>query len=644
MDQIGPYKVTGEIGRGGMGVVLRGIDPAIGRQVAIKVILFRDLNDPKEREMLRTRLFREAHAAGILSHPGIVTVYYVGEEGETAFIAMEYVDGPTLQKLLSAPQPPGKEVLRRVLWQTAVALDYAHSKGIIHRDIKPANIMLDENGSVKICDFGIAKGLLEQTSLTQAGTSLGTPTYMSPQQIQAEAVDHRTDQYSLGVMAYQLLTGKTPYQGDRMPTLIYHIVNDPPPPAHGVNPSLSPGVNEVLQKVLAKNPDDRYKNCSEFVGALLEKWDPSPTPVPRSGEQPPTSTMHWGTPPAATQPNVTRQLGRMKTEVLIVPEQAEPETKRTTRPRNKWLAPGLVAGVLLLGAGMAGVYFYEEHRHGTQTSVEKKDSTSPPPVTPPPNAPEKKDSTTPPPAGQNAPPTPGEPIVVESFAAQPRKISSGSAATLTWSVKNAVEVRIDPGIGVVAATGTRSVSPQEPTTYTLTAKDASGASKTETVAIQVTSPASIVEFSASPAEIQSGHAAVLRWNVTGAEDVSLDQGIGKVSPQGSRGVYPTASKTYVLEAKGTGGSVSKSVAVTVTSSGSAKIAKFSADPGTITAGDTTVLRWEVLNASEVRIEPGVGAVEAQGVFKVSPQSTTKYKLYASFEKGTFFKEITVKVK
>ena len=172
MEQIGPYKVIGEIGRGGMGVVLRGLDPAIGRPVAIKVIHLQEFSDPKDREMLRARLFREAQAAGILNHPGIVTVYYVGEEGENAFIAMEYVNGPSLEKLLSAPQPPGRDVLRRVFWQTAAALDYAHSKGIVHRDIKPANIMLDESGTVKICDFGIAKGLAG-TDCTHASRDRG---------------------------------------------------------------------------------------------------------------------------------------------------------------------------------------------------------------------------------------------------------------------------------------------------------------------------------------------------------------------------------------------------------------------------------------------------------------------------------------
>jgi len=259
--------------------VLHGVDPAIGRSVAIKLILLQEFPDPKDREMLRSRLFREAQAAGILNHPGIVTVYYVGEEGENAFIAMEYVNGPNLEKVLSAAQPPAREVLRRVLWQTAAALDYAHSKGIIHRDIKPANIMLDESGTVKICDFGIAKGLAGQTSLTQAGTSLGSPFYMSPEQIRGGDLDHRSDQYSLGVVAYQALTGKRPFQSGQIQSLFFHIMNDPPPLAHQVNSAVAPAVSQVLQKALAKDPAARYSNCTEFVRALLESWDAGPAPA-----------------------------------------------------------------------------------------------------------------------------------------------------------------------------------------------------------------------------------------------------------------------------------------------------------------------------------------------------------------------------
>jgi serine/threonine-protein kinase len=339
MERIGPYKVLGEIGRGGMGVVLRGLDPAIGRSVAIKVIHLQEFSDPKDREILRARLFREAQAAGILSHPGIVTVYYVGEEGENAFIAMEYVNGPTLEKVLSAPQPPGRDVLRRVFWQTAAALDYAHSKGIVHRDIKPANIMLDESGTVKICDFGIAKGLAEQTALTQAGTAVGSPFYMSPEQIRGGGLDGRADQYSLGVVAYQALTGKRPFQSEQIQSLFFHIMNEPPLPAYQVNSALGPEVSAVLQKALAKDAPSRYASCTEFVRALLEAWDAEPAPAtpPKLATPPPASAPPHGVATVEPRPTV-------------------PAPPRAGPPAKLWIG-GLGAVVALAGLGIGAFYW-----------------------------------------------------------------------------------------------------------------------------------------------------------------------------------------------------------------------------------------------------------------------------------------------
>lgn len=636
MERIGPYKVMEEIGRGGMGVVLHGVDPAIGRSVAIKIILLQEFSDPKDREMLRTRLFREAQAAGILSHPGIVTVYYVGEEGENAFIAMEYVKGPTLEKVLSASPPPSKELLRQVFWQTAAALDYAHGKGIIHRDIKPANIMLDESGAVKICDFGIAKGLAGQASLTQTGTSVGSPYYMSPEQIQGERLDYRTDQYSLGVVAYQALTGDRPFQAERIQSLFFRIMNDAPPLAHEVNPALSPAVSAVLQKVLAKNPADRYANCTDFVRALLEAWDAESAPP-----LPPRGAPVWA-PPPATAPD-------------------------RSSPREKLLIAGLSAAIVLVGLGIGAFYWTQVRTH---QSAPATPAPKPPPkigsVLPPqpgPSTPPPAGSITPPPAGSIAPPpagsiTPppvgptGPPAVsprvaptltIERFAVEPATVPQGKPALLKWSVKNAAEVKIAPDIGVVSAVGARSVAPQAPTTYTLTAKTANGPLKTASVTLQVLAPPAVADFSASRTSIQSGQPAVLQWNVTGADEVSIDQNIGSVPAQGNQGVYPTVSTEYVLQAKGPGGSVSRSVTIRVTHEGDPKIVRFWADPAIIDVGESAYLRWEVANAAEVRIEPGVGRVDAQGRFKVSPQDTTTYRIFA-VSKGTFHRDVQVKVK
>ena len=171
MDRIGRYEIVRELGRGAMGVVYLAVDPTIGRQVAIKTIRLGEVDDPEERTRLRERLFREARSAGILSHPGIVTVYDMEEQDDIAFIAMEFVDGPTLDQLLSAREPMPPERMMNILRQTAVAMDYAHQKGIVHRDIKPANIMIASDGAVKITDFGIAKLTDTDSGATAAGAS-----------------------------------------------------------------------------------------------------------------------------------------------------------------------------------------------------------------------------------------------------------------------------------------------------------------------------------------------------------------------------------------------------------------------------------------------------------------------------------------
>ena len=207
MEQIGRYKIVGELGRGAMGIVYKAQDPSIGRMIAIKSIRLNDLSDDAERVRMRDRLFREAQSAGILSHPGIVTIYDVAEEGGLAYIFMELVNGPPLEKMLKAEQTPDKETLLSVFRQTAAALDYAHKKGIVHRDIKPANIMIHEDGTAKITDFGVAKIVSQQ--MTQAGTIMGTPSYMSPEQVQGGVISGRTDQFSLAVIAYEVLTGRS---------------------------------------------------------------------------------------------------------------------------------------------------------------------------------------------------------------------------------------------------------------------------------------------------------------------------------------------------------------------------------------------------------------------------------------------------
>lgn len=293
VEQIGRYKISRELGRGAMGVVYLAQDPHIGRQIAIKSIRLADLTETAERDRLRERLFREAQSAGILSHPGIVTIYDIAEHEGLAYIFMEFVNGPPLEKVLEAEQTPSKETLLSIFRQVAAALDYAHKKGIVHRDIKPANIMIHEDGSAKVTDFGVAKIVSQQ--MTQTGMMMGTPTYMSPEQIYGGIVDGRADQWALAVIAYEVLTGEKPFSAEYLPTLLFKIVKEDPGSPQRLNPTLHAQVDGVLRKALAKETKDRYQTCTDFIEALAtalnlnKDWQPLPRGVsanlPTAGEQ-----------------------------------------------------------------------------------------------------------------------------------------------------------------------------------------------------------------------------------------------------------------------------------------------------------------------------------------------------------------------
>ncbi|MBI4905674.1 MAG: protein kinase [Acidobacteria bacterium] len=266
MQQVGRYRITGELGRGAMGVVYRAEDPTIGRTVAIKTIRLTDTASEQEKKFLRDRLFREARAAGMLNHPGIVTIYDIYEENDICYVFMEYVDGPALEKLMMVPEPLNRDLMIKVIEGTAEALDFAHSKGIVHRDIKPGNIMLTSREEVKITDFGVAMFTSQQA--TSAGLILGTPGYMSPEQISDKPTTGKSDQFSLAVIAYQLLTGERPFAGHSLPSLMFKIVNEDPAPVPRLNPTLGNTVDVVLKTALAKDPSVRYRNCTAFATAL----------------------------------------------------------------------------------------------------------------------------------------------------------------------------------------------------------------------------------------------------------------------------------------------------------------------------------------------------------------------------------------
>ena len=252
-----------------MGVVYLGRDPVIGRLVALKTIRAVSEDDVEQREF-QERFLREAQAAGILSHPNIVTVHDVGEDSttETSFIAMEYVEGKNLKQLLSERTPFSSERIAEIVGQVAEALDYAHRRGIVHRDVKPANIIITPEGQVKITDFGIAK--TEKSNLTTTGQFLGTPNYMSPEQVTGDAVDGRSDLFSLGVVLYELLTRKKPFSADNLTSISYKIVHEQFVPPETYDAGIPPEFTAVLEKALSKDPGERFQRGNDFALALYE--------------------------------------------------------------------------------------------------------------------------------------------------------------------------------------------------------------------------------------------------------------------------------------------------------------------------------------------------------------------------------------
>jgi class 3 adenylate cyclase/predicted Ser/Thr protein kinase len=255
----GRYAIQSELGRGAMGVVYKAYDRMIGRHVAMKTIPLEV--DPSQMEALVARLKKEANTAGALDHPNIVTVYDVGDEGGVFYFTMQYVEGRTLSSLHEQKELLPLEKLCDICEQMIGAMAFAHQAGVIHRDLKPSNMMLTPKGQLKIMDFGIAK--FGDSGLTRAGTILGTPSYLAPEQAAGRRVDNRADIFSLGAILYELFTGEKAFSGDSTTAILYKVMNENPVPPRALEPSLSPALNDVIMKALAKDPAHRYQDSTE---------------------------------------------------------------------------------------------------------------------------------------------------------------------------------------------------------------------------------------------------------------------------------------------------------------------------------------------------------------------------------------------
>ncbi len=274
LTQVGKYQIVEKIGVGGFGTVYKGRDPFIKRLVAIKTCQSDD-------EEIKKRFFREAELAGNLHHPNVTTIYDFGvTEDGTPYIVQEFLTGEDLDKLLKRHVPISLHRKVRILIDVCEGLGYAHAAGIIHRDIKPSNIRILDDGSVKIMDFGIAKSLISPSTLTQTGITLGTASYLAPEQIRGETLDARTDIFSLGVVAYEIFAGQKPFAGDHISTVLYKIMNETPPRPGEIDPDVPAALDQVVHRALEKDRGHRYASCAELKNELGAALKQIPDDVP----------------------------------------------------------------------------------------------------------------------------------------------------------------------------------------------------------------------------------------------------------------------------------------------------------------------------------------------------------------------------
>ena len=339
--KLGRYEIVREAGHGAMGVVYEAVDPNIGRKVALKTIAAGTLGTNAE-EVAR-RFQNEARAAGGLNHPNIVTIYDAGEQNGVLYLAMEFLEGAALDVLLHAEHALKPDRAVDIVRQVCAGLEYAHSKGVVHRDIKPGNVMVSPTGAVKITDFGIAR---TANVMTMTGQVLGTANYMSPEQVVGRAVDGRSDLFSVGVMLYEMVTGERPFDGQSITTIMYKIVHETPIAPNQLDQTLHPGLSRIIEKCLAKSPENRYQSAAE-VSSALQNYTLATADLRSVLEQPTVDMTVSGGGVPAVHAKITEPQG-MQIEAPA-PSVSPPKTSRNGFRR-------IAAGIVILGVGCLGLW------------------------------------------------------------------------------------------------------------------------------------------------------------------------------------------------------------------------------------------------------------------------------------------------
>jgi serine/threonine-protein kinase len=367
----GRYEIVGELGRGAMGVVYKATDPVIGRAVAVKTIRLSEEGTGLSRPELLSRFQTEARAAGLLTHPNIVVVFDAGEEDGLYYITMELVEGKSLQALIDAGHAFPLPRVLRIMEQACSALHFAHERNVVHRDIKPANLMLTPDDTVKVTDFGTAK-ILQFGTVQQTAHVMGTPSYMSPEQVKGRAVDGRSDIFSLGVLLYEMITGEKPFPGQSITTVIYKIVNEEPVPPNHINPSIHPGISAVVMKALSKEPETRYQTCREMLEALRNYRTLAPGGHPQAtaviAHGAPKATVALSAPSHSDGLRGLHSAGALTAATVhsLTPAYADPlatpPVRRTgtllhdQEPKKRNIAGTIFAALLMLGVIVFGAY------------------------------------------------------------------------------------------------------------------------------------------------------------------------------------------------------------------------------------------------------------------------------------------------
>ncbi len=554
----GKYRLLAKVGQGGMGSVYKALHLAFDELRALKVIAPELLTD----ELFVKRFKHEAVITRRLQHPNAVRVDDIDEaEDGRPYIVMEFIDGKSLKKLIREEGALPVPRVLSIVKQTASALEAAHKLGMVHRDIKPDNIALvdtPDGEMVKVLDFGIAKvkearmGEAAGLTLTGAGVVIGTPQYMSPEQAmgkRGDELDGRADLYSLGVVMYQMLTADLPFKADTTMEMLLCHMQKPPAPIEVLHPELQvpENVAALTMRLLEKDRDMRPATARVLIQEIerVEKELASPPPpppplpvldstrlVPMEDQDTIRDDQGMGgrvIPPPRPQPPPIKpeplkppfQGPIIKPTPKPPPIQPQPGP-RPKPPESRW---GMYVAISILLVGIAGGGLYYATHHSAPTGY---------------------------------------------LTANPVTVNKGDAATLSWSIENATDVDIEPGVGRKQAQGSTSVSPQDSTTYSLTATGPGG-SLTTTAHVDVNVPVTPPQpekvrahLSVNSTRVQRGQSVTLTWTSQNATDLDLEPGVGKVDANGNRSLTPEESTTYTLTATGPGGQVSPSVHVAIT--------------------------------------------------------------------------------